>query len=433
MNELGEHLYNPNTKELIDVNVVGSGDHGIATNILIIKDFKERFMPTIDEHINEANPSELSKIKDLKSVGWIFPETVRFIEKFQPNIKKWPLYDFYSKYSTLDSKKYDTVGDGVKKFGFILTRNNNVELADWGQDKKKQLADCINKIKEKPKYMDNEQIFDDIDVNIFDYTTKRKWTEKVKDILYEPFSVKSNVDTDEKEVRGRYYQSPFANTRGDLKAFQQRFTGDSYNPSLDFSFKTFLTLQEENQCDGLFGPVYHGTQKDFDNFDPGKSNYYGTIYFTDDPKFAHMFATGEGFAGETSKGNVFTACLNAKNPFKPQDEKHRLILVPAIKKAIENKYKDPVTGANFNISPTLNNPKTNQPVQTIEDAIEHILWRIENKSWRFVESKPIIDFIKKQGFDSIMTKERGASNIAVFDPKQIKILKKDQAQPSQER
>lgn len=183
-------------------------------------------------------------------------------------------------------------------------------------------------------------------------------------------------------------------------------------------------LLEQDQCNGLLGPVYHGTQKDFDNFDPNKSNFHGTIYFTDKPEFAKMFATNQGFQGETSKGNVFTACLNIKNPFNPQNKDHRKLLIPIIKKSIEDKYKDTTTGADFNIPPTLNNPKTNQPVQNTQDAIEHILWRIENKSWRFIESKPIIDFIKQQGFDSIITQERGANNIAVFDPKNIQVLDK---------
>jgi hypothetical protein len=105
------------------------------------------------------------------------------------------------------------------------------------------------------------------------------------------------------------------------------------------------------------------------------------------------------------------------------------MLIPIIKQSVESKYKDPVTDANFYIPPTLSNPKTNQPVQNTDDAIQHILWRIENKSWRFIESKPIIDYIKKMGFDSIMTKETGANNIAVFNPNQIKILNKNQAIP----
>ena len=194
------------------------------------------------------------------------------------------------------------------------------------------------------------------------------------------------------------------------------------------NFKNWL-IEQDNQCNGLFGPVYHGTQKDFDNFDPSKSNYYGTIYFTDNPQFAHKFATNQGFQGDQTKGNVFTACLDAKKPFNPQDEQHRNMLIPIIKQNVETKFKDPVTGANFHIPPTLSNPKTNQPVQTADDAVEHILWRIENKSWRFIESKPIIDYIKKMGFDSILTQEIGANNIAVFDPKQIKILNKNQTAP----
>ena len=239
MNQLGEHFYNPKTKELIDVNVTGGGDHAIAAGILTVKDFKDKFMPVIDAHIKEATTAELKKIDDLKKVGWIFPETVSFIEKFEPNIRKWPLYDFYSKNSTLQSNKFDKIADAVKKLGFILTRNQNVEIANWGPDKKKQLAECINKIKDDPKYMNNEKEFDDMDINIFDYSTKRNWKEKVKDILYDSFSIKSDTNSDAKEIRGRYYQSPFSSVRGNLRAFQQKFTSESI-----MNFK--LWLEEEN-------------------------------------------------------------------------------------------------------------------------------------------------------------------------------------------
>ena len=239
MNQLGEHFYNPKTKELIDVNVTGGGDHAIAAGILTVKDFKDKFMPVIDAHIKEATTAELKKIDDLKKVGWIFPETVSFIEKFEPNVRKWPLYDFYSKNSTLQSNKFDKIADAVKKLGFILTRNQNVEIANWGPDKKKQLAECINKIKDDPKYMNNEKEFDDMDINIFDYSTKRNWKEKVKDILYDSFSIKSDTNSDAKEIRGRYYQSPFSSVRGNLRAFQQKFTSESI-----MNFK--LWLEEEN-------------------------------------------------------------------------------------------------------------------------------------------------------------------------------------------
>ena len=55
MNQLGEHFYNPKTKELIDVNVTGGGDHAIAAGILTVKDFKDKFMPVIDAQIGRAH------------------------------------------------------------------------------------------------------------------------------------------------------------------------------------------------------------------------------------------------------------------------------------------------------------------------------------------------------------------------------------------
>ena len=182
-----------------------------------------------------------------------------------------------------------------------------------------------------------------------------------------------------------------------------------------------------------YGPVYHGTSKDFSQFDNNKSNFRGTIYFTDHKPFAREFATNEMGAGDSRNGYIITAKLDIKKPFDPSNQQHRQTLAPYIEKAIKEKYKDSTTGASFVVPPPLNNPKNNKPINTLQDAVEYIFWRIEHLSWRYIESEPIINAIKQQGFDAIMTQERGAKNIAVFDPKKIQIIEKESVSPSKDK
>jgi hypothetical protein len=88
-------------------------------------------------------------------------------------------------------------------------------------------------------------------------------------------------------------------------------------------------------------------------------------------------------------------------------------LSPIIKLLIENKYSD--EGENFKL-PAF--------AKTMDEAIEFYLKRIKNGSWRIIENKYILGYIKRIGYDAILTIERGSENIAVFDPSKITIVEK---------
>jgi hypothetical protein len=173
--------------------------------------------------------------------------------------------------------------------------------------------------------------------------------------------------------------------------------------------------------------VYHGSGKDFDKFDKSTSNFRGTIYFTSDKNFAKEFAEERG----TGTSIVYHCKLSVENVFDYANTESLNELKPVIKELIENKYKDPITGISFRIpSFTLIFDKKKIENPTIDDAVDWYLWRIQNGSWRILEGEKILNFIQKKGYDALLSVERGAQNIAVFNPEKIEILKKEYLDPN---
>lgn len=162
---------------------------------------------------------------------------------------------------------------------------------------------------------------------------------------------------------------------------------------------------------------YHGSAKKFDTFDKGISNYSGTIYFTESKPFAMQFASDRG----TDKTYLYTVELYNKKPFDPFNKLERDKLIPVLKDLIEKRYEDKQTGAKFYSKYIVLNGESIQDPDT-DQSVQYLLWRIENGSWRIIESQPVIDSIRSMGYDSIITIEKGQENVAVFDPSLIKIL-----------
>ena len=148
--------------------------------------------------------------------------------------------------------------------------------------------------------------------------------------------------------------------------------------------------------------MYHGTTKDFENFEIGKetfnSNLFGSwktirhaIFFTPDPTHANAFTS---ISGETSGGNIRPVYINARSPLD---------------------FRNGVSG-------------------DVLDEFEKIgvnpRWLI-NFGWAHLDDedgKLLVDSAKKLGYDSIIfydenpeTKET-METWAVFDPKQIKSI-----------
>lgn len=167
--------------------------------------------------------------------------------------------------------------------------------------------------------------------------------------------------------------------------------------------------------------VYHGSGQDFDTFDTNKSNFRGTIYFTTDKNFAIEFTKDR----EGGKPIIYHCKLNIKKPFDPEKQENLDLLRPIIAELIQSKYKDPITYATFLIPNSIYVDGNEIQNPSLEQTIDWYLWRIKHGSWRILEGEKILNTIKENGFDALITKERGAKNIAVFDPKKIQIVKKE--------
>ena len=141
--------------------------------------------------------------------------------------------------------------------------------------------------------------------------------------------------------------------------------------------------------------MYHGTNKDFDTFDTGFRN---AIFVSEDPKLAHDFAVpgneGEG-VDIVGTPNIMPVYVKAEKPFNPVN-KSQLRLVS-------------------------NWLKTNKQTDGLAEAEE--LLKTAGKevpNWLLVESRGIQEAIRALGFDSFYVTEQGVSNLAVFNPNQLK-------------
>ncbi len=165
--------------------------------------------------------------------------------------------------------------------------------------------------------------------------------------------------------------------------------------------------------------VYHGTahKNKIENFDFEKSNFAQAVFFTKNRNFAESFAFDD-----SRNGSVQEQLLDIKNPFDFSNKEHIQELRPVIEQLVKEGYKSENTGIIFrnNLSQiNVGDREINNPF--LEDFVDHYMWRLENGSWRIIETDRVIDFISKN-YDSILVNEKGVTNIAVFNPAQIHVL-----------
>jgi hypothetical protein len=130
-----------------------------------------------------------------------------------------------------------------------------------------------------------------------------------------------------------------------------------------------------------------------------------------------QFASDRG----TDKTYLYTVRLNNKKPFLATDSVARQKLIPVLKRLIQDRYADQHTGAKFYSKfIVLNGQSVQDPSD--EQSLEYLLWRLEHGSWRIIESQPVIDEIRRMGYDSIITTEKGQENVAIFDPALVNII-----------
>lgn len=172
--------------------------------------------------------------------------------------------------------------------------------------------------------------------------------------------------------------------------------------------------------DKYSGIFYHGSPKKFDTFDRSKSNYRGLTYFTPSKDMAKTFAGGRCL----DKGYIYTVSFaRPLNLFDPTNLDNLELLRPIVKSLVENKFKDTVTGANFNPSGTIISLKPGEEITnpTNEQMVEYVLWKIKNKAWRTLEGEQIVKFLQDAGYDGLITQEGSNDNIGLFNTNLINI------------
>lgn len=170
--------------------------------------------------------------------------------------------------------------------------------------------------------------------------------------------------------------------------------------------------------DNSTGILYHGSPKRFTSFEKDRSNYRGLTYFTSSRSMAEAFAGGRGL----NEGYIYTVSFTKPlNLFDPSNLENLELLRPIIKSLVKAKFKDTLTGANFNPSGTiyLNGQEIIGP--TDEQMVEYVMWKVKNKAWRTLEGEQIVEFLINSGYDGLITREGGNDNVGIFNPDLIKI------------
>lgn len=165
--------------------------------------------------------------------------------------------------------------------------------------------------------------------------------------------------------------------------------------------------------------VYHGTASvsKIETFNFQKSNFANAVFFTKNRALAESFAFDE-----VRHGSVQEQLVNIKNPFDFSQREHIQELRPIIQELVTEGYRSENTGITFrNDLPQITIGEREIQNPTLEDFVNHYMWRLEHGSWRIIETDRIIDFISKK-YDSILINERGTTNIAVFNNEQIHVL-----------
>lgn len=183
----------------------------------------------------------------------------------------------------------------------------------------------------------------------------------------------------------------------------------------DVAYEILKIAQDESTA-----ILYHGSPKKFDTFDRSKSNYRGLTYFTPNKNMAKNFAGGRCL----DKGYIYTVSFTKPlNLFDPSNLENLESLRPIIKSLVKARFKDTLTGADFDPSGKTVSWGTGEFITnpTDEQMVEYVLWKIKNKAWRTLEGEQIVKFLQDSGYDGLITQEGSNNNIGIFDPSLIKI------------
>lgn len=186
-----------------------------------------------------------------------------------------------------------------------------------------------------------------------------------------------------------------------------------------------IALFESFMCDKL----YHGNRKG--DFPPKMKRFGGSIFLTSNLGFAKDFS-GADERSEFPDGAVWEVSLkpniNLCDPMDPKISKE-LDLKGVIEKMLSDGYEDATNGIKF--KPVGSGMRgydydkdSEFDVSDPGDSVYHYLWRIKHGAWRIIECAPILEAIRKRGYDGFFVTERGSKNVAIFDEDSISNFKK---------
>ena len=133
----------------------------------------------------------------------------------------------------------------------------------------------------------------------------------------------------------------------------------------------------------------------------------GPFYFSPDPEFANDYAEQDNSAGgrgrKATRGAQYPVYLSAQRPFDFRNPWE----ADKLKAFIQSEFPKPGVYTPDGVPP---------------HDIPIFMKRAEAGSWHLMESRPVQQWLRDQGYDGFHVTEGGRTNLAVFDPKQIKSI-----------
>lgn len=328
------------------------------------------FFPEQIKSINNPSPTEDRRIQ--------YSIDVQAENGIQEAIDKYGLSDLDNgKYILSDGR---VIGDGDRVKGSIIIEpevNRAVVLENPTQAQKEQLLSYFNNALRR----DSDHVY----IELHD---------QYGNVSYEKYFVVSDFDKAIKKIDDFYNKS----LSGEV---------DSKGRALTTQQSDFLQSTELRDVNGNLIPVYHGTPNEFTVF----SKEQGLIFFTLEEKFAKDIGRLRASQQETKDVYVVEAYLNIKKMFDPSKQSD----LDAFEAYLNDIYGDELNNKLFvNLDTGLD--------FYYQEFKEEVKYRSDNKTdnWDYLETKEILDFMKKNGYDGLKLYESGKENYAVLNPEQIK-------------
>lgn len=218
----------------------------------------------------------------------------------------------------------------------------------------------------------------------------------------------ANIELSDAEIIRDFLLPARAFVQQGAEAGQAMRDGASFSraPAVDSdAFKRWFGDSKIVNDDGTPKLMYHGTSKDFNEFDVTRSPHkdmpaIGAIFLTDDPKFANDFTYSEG--NGPIGGNIMPLYVRAENTFDFDNAEHRAKVIDDV---IE---KTPIYR---------NAPDRASMRKVLDESIEK---KDGTANWGTIENETFLNVLKEHGFDSFYVRENSKKNLGVFSNTQVK-------------